>query len=125
MSAQRIGTFTVCLTADTLPYAGPAGAQGSGRPSPAPFRAPPRACEGWGGGGPSSIARELAVGRPVRTGRLGAEPLDLVLLVVLEVALEPEPPRVALVGEDVRRHPVEEPPVVAHDHGAAGELQQR
>ena len=31
----------------------------------------------------------------------------------------------ALVGEDVRRDAVEEPPVVGDDHGAAGELEQR
>src|SRR3954471_6501172 len=102
MSDQRIGTCTVCLTADTLPYGcrGRAAAPGSRR----------------------SVARELPVGRPVRSGRLLAEPLDLVLLVVLEVALEPEPLGVALVGEDVRGHAVEEPPVVAHHDGAAGEL---
>src|SRR3954469_8670568 len=107
MSDQRIGTATVCLTADTLPY----GRRGCAVTSSAsPVR---------------SVAGELAVRRPVRAGGLDAEPLDLVLLVVLEVALEPEPLRVALVGEDVRRHPVEEPAVVADDHGAARELQQR
>src|SRR6476661_6363441 len=109
MSDQRIGICTVCLTADTLPYAGLAGARGSGRPTSTP----------------TSVAAELAIGRPVRAGRLLAEPLHLVLLVVLEVALEPEPLRVALVGQDVRRHAVEEPPVVADDHGAAGEFEQR
>ena len=59
----------------------------------------------------------------------GAEALDLVLLVGLEVALEPVPVGGvllgALVGEDVRRDAVEEPPVVGDDHGAAGELEQR
>src|SRR3954447_25686636 len=70
------------------------------------------------------VARELPVGGAVRPGSLGAEPLDLVLLVVLEVALEPEPLRVALVGEDVRRHAVEEPPVVADHHSATRELEQ-
>ena len=65
----------------------------------------------------------------MRPGGLGAEPRDLVLLVACEVALEPEPLGrvllVALVGEDVRRHPVEEPPVVRDDDGAAGEVEQR
>src|SRR5450631_2514229 len=70
-------------------------------------------------------AGELAVGRTVRAGRIGSESLDLVLLVRLEVALEPKPVRITFVGEDVRRHPVEEPAVVAGDHRAAGELEQR
>src|SRR5262249_16052886 len=70
------------------------------------------------------VAAELAVGDTVRPGGLGAEAVDLVLLVGLEVALVPEPVRAALPGQDVRRHPVEEPPVVAGDDRAAGELQQ-
>src|SRR3954447_6055814 len=78
---------------------------------------------------PGSIAGELAVGHPVRAGRVGAEPVHLVLLVRLEVALEPEPLVGVLVGalprEHVRGDPVEEHPVVGDDHGAAGELQQR
>ena len=61
----------------------------------------------------------------MRAGGLGAEALDLVLLVGLEVALVPEPVRAALPGQDVRGHPVEEPPVVAGDDGAAGEVEQR
>src|SRR5580692_2905548 len=70
-------------------------------------------------------AGELAVRDAVRAGRLGAEALDLVLLVGLEVALEPEPVRAALPGQDVRRDTVEEPAVVARDHGAAGEFEER
>jgi len=35
------------------------------------------------------LAGELAVSDPVRAGRFGAEPVDLVLLIGLEVALEP------------------------------------
>ena len=73
--------------------------------------------------------RELAVRGAVRLRGIGAEALDLVRLVRLEVALEPVPVRRvllgALVGEDVRRDAVEEPPVVGDDHGAAGELEQR
>src|SRR6478752_1735427 len=76
----------------------------------------------------SSVTRELAVGGAMRLGRLGSEALDLVLLVRLEVALEPVPLVGvfvgALVGEDVRRDAVEEPPVVRDDHGAAGEFEQ-
>src|SRR4051794_29096582 len=79
--------------------------------------------------GGRSAAGELAVRGTVRTRRLRTQPLDLVLLVRLEVALEPVPVgRVlvgALVGEDVRRDAVEEPPVVGDDHRAAGELEQR
>src|SRR5450756_2487126 len=76
-----------------------------------------------------SVPGELAVRDAVRAGGLDAEPLDLVLLVRSEVALEPEPagPVVlgALVGQDVRRHAVQEPAVVRDDHGAARELEQR
>src|SRR5918994_3744349 len=76
----------------------------------------------------SSVTRELAVRRAVRLRRVGAEALDLVLLVGLEVTLEPVPVVGvlfgALVGEDVRRDAVEEPPVVRDDHGAAGEIEQ-
>src|ERR1700760_4381106 len=70
-------------------------------------------------------AGQPAVGDAVRAGGLGAEAVDLVLLVGLEVALVPEPVRAALPGQDVRRHPVQEPPVVAGDDRAAGKLEQR
>src|SRR5579875_822544 len=70
-------------------------------------------------------AGEPAVGHAVRAGGFRAEAVDLVLLVALEVALEPEPVRAALPGQDVRGHPVEEPAVVAGDDRAARELQQR
>src|SRR3954468_1481806 len=63
--------------------------------------------------------RELLVGDPVRPVGFGAEPLVPVLLVGLEVALEPDDLRVALVGQDVGRHAVEEPAIVGDDHGAA------
>src|SRR5918994_7680377 len=121
MSDQRIGTCTVCLTITTLPYATrtahpPPGTPTAGRSGLRPAE---------GDVLEPLVAGELAVRRAVRTGGLDAEPLDLVLLVVLEVALEPEPLRLALVGEDVGGHAVEEPPVVADHHGAAGEVQQR
>src|SRR3954454_8413467 len=77
----------------------------------------------------SSVTGQLAVGRAVRLRGLRPEALNLVLLVRLEVALEPVPLVGvfvgALVGEDVRRDAVEEPPVVWDDHGAAGELEER
>src|SRR3954463_3093920 len=45
-----------------------------------------------------SVTGQLAIGDPVRPGRLGAEPVDLVLLVRLVGALEPEPLVRILVG---------------------------
>src|SRR6478609_6364824 len=72
---------------------------------------------------------QAAVGDAVRTSGLDAEPLDLVGLVGVVVALEPEPLGgvlvVALPGEDVGRDAVEEPPVVGGDHGAAREVEER
>src|SRR3954462_4637059 len=125
MSDQRIGTRTVYRTADTLPHGATRQAVGSAHlVSERRRRRPAGAGTPTGRRGPLSVAGELAVGRPVRTGRLRTEPLDLVLLVVGEVALEPEPLRVAFVGEDVGSDAIEEPPVVADHHGAAGELEQ-
>src|SRR5258706_6906301 len=72
-----------------------------------------------------SASGQLAVGDAVRPRSLGAQPVDLVLLVRLEVALEPEPARTALPGQDVGRDTVKEPAVVAGDHRAARELKQR
>src|SRR5204862_5115050 len=54
--------------------------------------------------------------------RLGPEPAQLVLLIGLEIPLEPFDVAVALEGEDVGRQPVEEEAVVADDHRAAGEI---
>src|SRR5690606_31018618 len=77
----------------------------------------------------ASVPGELAVRDPVRARRVGAQALDLVRLVSLEVALEPVPLRGVLLGalprEDVGRDAVEEPPVVRDDDGAARELEQR
>ena len=53
------------------------------------------------------------------------EPALLVFFVVLEVAFEPFDMAVAFEGEDVGGDAVEEPAVVADDHGAAGEILQR
>src|SRR5580704_3649466 len=72
-----------------------------------------------------SAPGQLPIGDAVRSCRVGTEPLDLVLFIRLKVALEPEPAGPTFPGEDVGRDAVEEPPVVARDHGAAWELQQR
>ena len=60
---------------------------------------------------------------------LGAEALHLVLLVGLEVTLEPVPLIRVLVGalpsQDVGCHAVQEPTIVRDDHCTAGEFQQR
>ena len=48
-----------------------------------------------------------------------------VRLVVLVVALEPDDLAVALEGQHVRGDAVEEPAVVADDHRAAGEVDER
>ena len=54
--------------------------------------------------------------------RVGALAALEVLGVLLEVALEPHDLAVTLEREDVRGEAVEEPPIMAHDHRAAGEL---
>src|SRR6185503_2321850 len=53
------------------------------------------------------------------------QPPHLVLLIGLEIALEPFDAAVALGGEDVGREAVEEEAVVADDHRAAGEILER
>ena len=72
-----------------------------------------------------ALATELLVLDPVRDDRIHAEPAHLVLLVVLEVALEPFDMAVALEGQNVRGDAVEEPAIMADDDGAAGEILQR
>ena len=57
-------------------------------------------------------------------GVLAQSPL-LVLLVILEIALEPFDVAVALEGEDVGGDAVEEEAVVADDDGAAREVFER
>ncbi len=54
-----------------------------------------------------------------------SQPPHLVFLIILEVALEPFHVAVALEGQYVRRDAVEEPAIVADDHGAAGEILER
>lgn len=57
--------------------------------------------------------------------RVRAEPLYLVLFVVLEIALEPFDMAVAFEGQHVGGEAVEEHAVVGDDHGAAGKVLQR
>ena len=75
-----------------------------------------------------SVARELAVRHAVRVRGSLAQAGDLVLLVRLEVALEPVPVVGSLLStlprEDVGGDAVEEPTVVGHNDGAAGERQE-
>src|SRR4051794_1078266 len=70
--------------------------------------------------GPSA-PRERLVLDAVRLVGVGAELLLAEGLVLAEVALEPPHLRIALEGEDVRGDAIEEPPIVADDHRAAGE----
>ena len=80
----------------------------------------PRAARRW-----RLRPRELLVGDAVRPVGGLAELLAAVLLVGLEVALEPRHLRVALEGEHVGADAVQEPAIVGDDHGAAGEVEQR
>src|SRR5579863_2108147 len=70
------------------------------------------------------LARELLVFDPLRNDGVCAQPPHFVFLVVLEIALEPFDIAVAFEGEDVGGDPVEEPAIVADDHGATGEILQ-
>ena len=74
------------------------------------------------------VARQLAV-NTMRLGCVLAQALDTVGLIGLEVALEPIPVARILVGalprQNVRGDAVQEHTVVANDHRAARELEQR
>ncbi len=54
-----------------------------------------------------ALPGKLLVLQPVRDDAVGAEAAHLVLLVVLEVALEPLDMALAFEGEDVRGDPVD------------------
>src|SRR5271169_2191504 len=69
--------------------------------------------------------RQLLVLHPMRDDGILTQPAHLVLLIVLEVAFEPFDMAVAFEGQHVGGDAVEEPAVVADDHGAAGEIFQR
>src|SRR5262249_39861440 len=62
---------------------------------------------------------------PLRNDGVDAEPPHLVFLIILEVSFEPFDMAVAFEGQDVGGDTVEEPAIVADDHGAAGEVFQR
>src|SRR5947208_3354206 len=68
--------------------------------------------------------RQLLVLHAVRDDAVLPEPAHLVLLIVLEIALEPFHMALALEGQDMRRNAVEEPAVVTDDDRAAGEILQ-
>ena len=69
--------------------------------------------------------RDRPVFDPMRLRPHPPQPPPLVLFIRLEVPLEPLHVAVALERQDVRRQPVQKPPIVADDHRAAGELDQR
>ena len=74
---------------------------------------------------PLSVARQFPMRDTVGIRRRLAQARHLVLLVGLEVALEPVPVvgliLRALPCQDVGRHPVQEPAIVRDDDGAARE----
>lgn len=74
------------------------------------------------------VARQLTVDT-MRLGRVLAQALDAIGLIGLEVALEPIPAARILVGalprQNVCGDAVQEHTVVANDHRAARELEQR
>ena len=75
-----------------------------------------------------ALSSEFSVRHPGGSGRLGTQPLDLILLVVTEIAFEPEPlalGHVPFPRQNVGAGAVEEPPVVGDHHGAAREVLQR
>src|SRR5438067_2482586 len=61
----------------------------------------------------------------MRDCRIRTQAAHLVLLILLEIALEPLDMAVALESQDVGRDAIEEPAIVADDHGATGEILQR
>ena len=87
-----------------------------------PFGPPPQSCASR-----RSVARQLAMRHAMRIRRRLAEARDLILLVRLEVALEPVPLVRMLLGalprQDVGGDTVEEPAVVSNNNGTAGERQ--
>src|ERR1700722_16665168 len=69
--------------------------------------------------------RKLFVLDSLRDDRIGPEPAHLVLLVILEVTLEPLDVTLAFESENVGGDAVKEPAIVADDDGAAGEILKR
>ena len=73
----------------------------------------------------NGLARQLPVLDPVRLVGRGAETGFPVRLVLGIVPVEPDHLALPLEGQDVGGDAVEEPAVMADDHGAAGEILQR
>ncbi len=71
---------------------------------------------------PPRKPREFRLGRVERGGTQAAQ---LVLLIGLEIALEPLDMAVPFECENMRGEPVQEEAVVADDYGAAGEILER
>src|SRR6266481_2404644 len=69
--------------------------------------------------------REFLVLHPVRDDGILPQPAHLVFFIILEITFEPFDMAVAFECQDVGGDAVEEPAVVADDHGAAGEILQR
>src|SRR5215831_18534055 len=68
------------------------------------------------------LTGQLPIADSVRLIGLLAQTLLAIRFVVAVVPLEPDHLAVAFKGEDVSGDPVEEPTVVAADHGAAGKV---
>ena len=73
---------------------------------------------------PASVAHERLVTQSVGLVGVDTETLVTIRLVVAEVPLPPAGLGLPLEGEHVGGDAVEEPPVVADDHGATGERQE-
>src|SRR5580700_8319868 len=67
---------------------------------------------------------QLAILQPMRLIGCRAKALMALFLVSAVVAFAPNDFAIALEGQNVRGHSVEEPPIVANDHGAAAEVEQ-
>src|SRR5512145_311315 len=68
------------------------------------------------------LARQLPIANPMRLIRFFAETFFPIGLVIAIVALEPHDFAVAFKRKDVRRDPVEKPPIVTADDRTAGEI---
>lgn len=73
----------------------------------------------------TSLSDKFLVFQPLGLQRIRSEPPLLVLLIVLEVAFEPFHMGFAFEGQNMRADSIQEKPVVADDHGAAGEIDER
>ncbi len=70
------------------------------------------------------IPRQGPVFDPVGLIRIHAQTPFFILFVFAEIPLEPEGAALPFEGQDMGGHPVQEPAVMADDHGAAGEVLQ-